>query len=78
MAELDVPAVVKEIRRTLDLTQEQLAREVGVSFTSVNHWERGKRRPIPLAVDKLKELAARAGLDITLFKAGQDATTEER
>ncbi len=39
------PALVKEIRRQLDLSQESLARQVGVSFATVNRWENGLSKP---------------------------------
>lgn len=34
--------VVKKLRETLLLTQEEFAKEIGVSFASVNRWENGK------------------------------------
>ena len=40
---------IKQIREKLKLTQEQLAGELGVSFTTVNRWERGHAKPSPLA-----------------------------
>lgn len=33
------------IRKSLDLSQEQMARLLGVSFTSVNRWEGGHSSP---------------------------------
>ena len=43
------PGLVKEIRRQLALSQEALARELGVSFATVNRWENGKSNPSKLA-----------------------------
>ena len=43
------PSLVKEIRKQLDLSQEDLARELGVSFATVNRWENGQVRPSKLA-----------------------------
>ena len=42
-------ALVKEVRKQLSLSQEDLARELGVSFATVNRWENGKSRPSKLA-----------------------------
>jgi DNA-binding transcriptional regulator YiaG len=42
-------AVVKEVRKQLELSQEGLARELGVSFATVNRWENGKTAPSKLA-----------------------------
>jgi DNA-binding transcriptional regulator YiaG len=35
----DCPALVKEVRRQLSISQEDLARELGVSYATVNRWE---------------------------------------
>ncbi|MCL6547189.1 MAG: helix-turn-helix transcriptional regulator [Bryobacteraceae bacterium] len=51
-----VPALVKELRRRLDLTQEQFAQRVGVTYSTVNHWENGKRVPLPFLVKRLVEM----------------------
>ena len=48
---------VKELREKLGMTQEQLAREVGVSFKTVNRWERGKSKPSPMATKLLVALS---------------------
>ena len=47
------PLLVKEIRKQLGLSQEDLARELGVSFASVNRWENGQVRPSKLAKAQL-------------------------
>lgn len=36
--ERDYPALVKELRRQLVLSQEDLARKLGVSYTTINPW----------------------------------------
>ena len=47
---------IKELREKLGMTQEQLAHKVGVSFKTVNRWERGKAKPSPLATKILNQL----------------------
>ncbi len=47
---------IKTIREKLGLTQEALARLIGVSFQTVNRWERGGFKPSPLALEKIKKL----------------------
>ncbi len=47
---------IKNIRRMLGMSQERLARELGVSFCTVNRWERAKTAPSPMAIEKLSEL----------------------
>lgn len=39
---MDFGSVVKQVRKELGLSQEQLARELGISFSTVNRWENGK------------------------------------
>lgn len=52
----DIPALVKELRKRLDLTQEQFAQRVGVTYSTVNHWENGKRVPQPFLLRRLIEM----------------------
>lgn len=40
---------VKETRKQLGLTQEELAHELGVSFATINRWENAKTAPFKLA-----------------------------
>lgn len=47
---------VLEIRREMNLTQEQFAEKLGVSFPTVNRWENKKTKPSPLAIQKLQKL----------------------
>jgi transcriptional regulator with XRE-family HTH domain len=54
---IDIPTLVREIRQSRQMTQEQLARELQVTFGTVNGWENGKHRPIPALALRLVELA---------------------
>ncbi len=54
------PLSVLELRKKLGMTQEQLARELGVTVGTVNRWENGRFRPSPLALRGLERLAERA------------------
>lgn len=40
---------VKQVRLQLKMTQEDLAHELGVSFATVNRWEKGSYNPSRLA-----------------------------
>lgn len=57
MTDRDISGLVREIRNKTGWTQERLAQEIGVSFSTVNNWERGKRKPHPYLLRRLKELA---------------------
>ena len=54
---VSVAALVRSIRVTRGLTQEGLARELGVSFATINGWENGRHHPIPALEKKLIKLA---------------------
>jgi DNA-binding transcriptional regulator YiaG len=45
----DYMSLVKNVRRQLSISQEDLARELGVSYATVNRWENGQSRPSKLA-----------------------------
>lgn len=47
---------IKELRERLGLTQEALAHVIGVSFQTINRWERGLFNPSKLALDKIKQI----------------------
>ena len=54
----DISVLVKDLREHLGLTQEQLAHELGVTFSMVNQWENGRRRPHPFLRKRLLEMKA--------------------
>ena len=62
MKKKDVPKLIKELREKLDLTQEQFAQKVGVTFATINNWEKGNRKPHPFLLQRLLEMAEEAGL----------------
>ena len=52
----DVPTLVKSLRTRLGMTQEQFAKEVGVTFSTINQWENGRRHPQPFLLKHLLDL----------------------
>lgn len=42
---------VKKVRIEIGYSQEQLARELGVSFATINRWENGKSEPRQMALN---------------------------
>lgn len=60
-----IPATLRAIRANLDLTQEQLAERLGVSFASINRWEGGTIIPQKAAREAIDSLALEAGIDVT-------------
>ena len=55
----DYPSLVKEVRQQLGLSQEDLARELGVSYATVNRWENAQARPSKLARAQLDAFCER-------------------
>jgi transcriptional regulator with XRE-family HTH domain len=53
----DCPAQIKRLRARLGLTQAALAERLGVSFPTINRWERGKSRPSQLSWSQILKLA---------------------
>ena len=62
MATPTIPELVLTIRRETGESQEALARRLGVSFATVNAWERGRTEPRRVHVAQLLEMAKRLGV----------------
>ena len=45
---------IEKVRSMLNLSQERLAKELGVSFATVNRWEKGHSEPSYLALEKFE------------------------
>lgn len=56
-------SILRAIRAKLNLTQEQLAERLGVSFATVNRWEGGANEPQKSAREVIDALAREAGID---------------
>ena len=63
---ISLSSVIRELRQRLHLSQERLAQQLGVSFQTVNRWEKGKANPSPMATKLIKQTL------IELGKDGQD------
>jgi type I restriction enzyme M protein len=55
-------SLLRTIRVNLNLTQEQLAERLGVSFATINRWEGGVNAPQKAAREAITALAAEAGI----------------
>lgn len=60
----DYPAALRAIRAKLNVTQEQLAERLGVSFATVNRWE-GGTKPQKAAQEVIAALVVQSGVDTT-------------
>lgn len=48
--------LVRETRARLELSQVKFATKIGVSFQSVNRWENGRTKPLPLALKQIETI----------------------
>jgi putative transcriptional regulator len=58
--------LVRETRQRLKLSQAKFAAKLGVSFQSINRWENGRTKPLPIALKQIEHLLHQMG------EAGQD------
>lgn len=65
---------IKKIRISAILTQEEFAKEVGVSFATVNRWETGKAKPTIKTIKLIDEYCKKNNID---FKVGEEVTKNE-
>jgi DNA-binding transcriptional regulator YiaG len=69
MPEIDHPQLanlVRETRQRLELSQAKFAVKLGVSFQSINRWENGRTKPLPIALKQIEYLLHQMG------ETGQD------
>ena len=55
--------IIKNIRMQKNFTQEQLARELNVSFSTINRWENGHTAPSVVAKMRLLEYCKKNCVD---------------
>lgn len=59
---MDYSKKIKEYREHELLTQEELARKLGVAFVSVNRWEKGHHQPTMKIKRKIRKLLQESGI----------------
>ena len=60
-APVDIPQLVRELRKRTGLTQEKFAAKLGVTFPTINRWENGRAKPPPLAMQRIEDLIGSMG-----------------
>ena len=63
---MDFQDQVKFVRMHLQLSQEELARQMGISFATVSRWERESRKPQLALLGKFYSFCQRKGIEIDL------------
>ncbi len=54
-----LPDLIRDIRQQVALSQEDLARQLNVSYATINRWENAHTRPSKLAKSQLEAFCAR-------------------
>lgn len=71
-----LPLLLRSIRAKLNLTQEQLAERLGVSFATVNRWEGGGNKPQRAAQEAILALAREAGVEDAESPSASEAAAQ--
>ena len=58
---------VRKIRLTCLLSQTEFAKELGVSFSTVNRWETGKTLPNYQKLKKIKTFCEKNNIEFNLY-----------
>ena len=56
--------VIKNVRKSCFLSQQDFAKKIGVSFSTVNRWETEKTMPNYKAMQKIDEFCKMRGIDL--------------
>lgn len=59
---------VKTVRVLLQLTQTELAQQIGISYATVSRWERENRTPHLAMVGKFYSFCMRNGIELDMTK----------
>ena len=57
----DLSELVRELRLRLGLTQEEFAARLGVTFPTINRWEKRRAKPSRMAIKLLENLVRQTG-----------------
>lgn len=61
---IDYAKMILALRVKMNISQQQLGDMLGVSFSTVNRWEKGHHEPTLLAKERLKNLFKENNIDI--------------
>lgn len=65
---MDFREIIKIIRHQKDFTQEQLARELNISYSTINRWENGHTTPSKLAQMRILDFCKQNKIIVPEFK----------
>ena len=56
---------LKKVREQLGMTQSELGKAIGVSFSSINRYENGRHFPTPIVPNAIQTYFHSRGIDFT-------------
>ena len=59
---MDFSEKIRLVRERLGISQEALARDLNVSFATINRWENGKTKPNNMAQDVFNSFCVKQGI----------------
>ncbi|MDZ8089170.1 MAG: helix-turn-helix transcriptional regulator [Nostoc sp. DedQUE12b] len=57
----EVGKLIRELRGITGLTQEQFTTSLGITYSTVNRWEKGHAKPSSLAMQKIEGMLKEMG-----------------
>ena len=63
---------IKKVRQNALLSQQDFAKELGVSFSTVNRWETGKTRPTYKAMKAIDDFCKKNGFSFDIKELLED------
>jgi len=64
-----IDEILKAIRKELNISQEILAHDLSVSFTTINRWENNHSKPSRLAMIQIKDYCKQKGISSEIVSA---------
>ena len=61
---MTLPEYMRKVRRNMEMSQKELARELSVSFSSINRWEKKQVSPSKLARKSFLNFCKTRGIEI--------------
>jgi transcriptional regulator with XRE-family HTH domain len=61
IGQAELADLVRETRQRLELSQAKFAAKLGVSFQSVNRWENGRTKPLPIVLKQIEQVLHQMG-----------------
>ena len=66
---MSIDKILKRIRQELNISQEALARDLNVSFTTLNRWENNRTKPSRLAMIQINDYCKQKDISSEIVSA---------